>query len=426
MNVCLRRRSPQQGSILVVALFIACILGIVLGSCLVMVRMEHDSVARSQAWNSAITLAEGGIEEALAQLNPGAGAPPPSDGVYGPLSRTLSGGAYDVMFTAANASAVIFSTGRVAVPSLSATLSRVVQVTATNAPLLTATLATAGAIELNGSGFSTDSFDSADQNHSNNGHYPGYLSNKLNTNGTVAAVGGLLDTSYTHIHGDLFMGPGATYSPGNNGSISGTVYNDLNVDFPEVVAPATQGWFTGLPGSTIIAGTIYDHAFSNSWSYVVSGMSGNIYIDAGVKVTLKISGNVNLGDVWIANSGINSGKLTIYMAGPTFALNGNLSVDSGNPTNFTYFGLPGNTSVALSGGPDFTGTIYAPAADLMIDNAADPFPGEDTTFSFIGAGVTKSMNLSGYTRFCFHYDENLKRAGSPRRGYLATSWHEVP
>ena len=60
---------------------------------------QNALVARSQVWNSAMGLAEAGVEEALAQLNPGAPAPVvdraangwggPSGGVYGPVTRTL-------------------------------------------------------------------------------------------------------------------------------------------------------------------------------------------------------------------------------------------------------------------------------------------------------------------------------------------------
>ncbi len=408
---------------LIVAVFIACILGIGLGSCLVLVRFEHDSVVRSQAWNLALTVAEGGVEEALARLNPGASAASAPDGSYGPLSRGLSGGSYDVLYTTSSGSALIYATGQVAVPSLSATVSRVVQVAATNTPLFTAPLAAKGPIDLNGSSLSTDSYNSADPYLSNNGQYPGYLSGKTSTNGDVATVSGLMDTGYIHVRGDLFLGPTATSGTAGTGVVSGVVHRDFNVDFPDVAAPSTVNWTPAAPLSLSTNGITYPNAFLQGGSYTISGLSGSVYVGAGVNVTLSISGNANVGDINIAGVGYNAGKLTIYMAGPSFTVNGDTTVDSGSVSGLTYFGLPGNNSIALNGPSDFVGTIYAPGADLSIVNAGDPWWYEDfDTFHLTGAVATRSVSVNGYDRCCFHFDENLGATSSPRRGYVATAW----
>ena len=58
----------------------ACLLGLTLGSYLLMVRAESVSVARSQAWNAALVVAGGGVEEALAALNQNAAGQPPGWG----------------------------------------------------------------------------------------------------------------------------------------------------------------------------------------------------------------------------------------------------------------------------------------------------------------------------------------------------------
>src|SRR5437762_10115198 len=69
------RVRKEEGSVLMVALILAGILGVALASYLLLVRGHYTSVNRSQSWNAALALAEAGAEEALAQLNPGA-APP--------------------------------------------------------------------------------------------------------------------------------------------------------------------------------------------------------------------------------------------------------------------------------------------------------------------------------------------------------------
>src|SRR5258707_467413 len=94
-----KRVKPGDASVLLITLFLAIIAGLTLGSFLPMVRAQHASAARSQAWNASLLLAEAGAEEALAHLTPGVtpsgadrsadGWGTPSGGLYGPISRTL-------------------------------------------------------------------------------------------------------------------------------------------------------------------------------------------------------------------------------------------------------------------------------------------------------------------------------------------------
>ena len=99
-------RRSEQGSVLVVTLFITTMFGMFLGSYFYLARQQNNLVMRSQAWNATMGMAEAGAEEALAQLNPGAslwawGAPHygadltangwgnPVGGLYGPMTRSL-------------------------------------------------------------------------------------------------------------------------------------------------------------------------------------------------------------------------------------------------------------------------------------------------------------------------------------------------
>src|SRR5437879_5608311 len=63
------KKNPATGSVLLVTLATCVILGVLMGSYLSMIKTHHFSVARGQAWNSALVVAEAGVEEALAQLN---------------------------------------------------------------------------------------------------------------------------------------------------------------------------------------------------------------------------------------------------------------------------------------------------------------------------------------------------------------------
>ena len=77
---------------------------------------------------------------------------------------------------------------------------------------------------------------------------------------------------------------------------------------------------------------------------------------------------------------------------------------SGSVAGFTYYGLTGQISLVSTGG--FTGTIYAPQANLTVGGS------DDAVFEFIGASITKSVVIAGDARF--HFDENLKRIGPAR------------
>jgi hypothetical protein len=151
-----------------------------------------------------------------------------------------------------------------------------------------------------------------------------------------------------------------------------------------------------------------------------NGLIGSLYVGTNRNVRLRISDNTTISNLYIAGSG----KLTIYMAGASFALTGTTTVQSGNPTNFCYLGLPGNTTVQIppeQGGtnnPYFYGMIYAPAASLAwVDHGYN----YNSDMHLVGAYVAKSINLIGWASF--HFDENLLRVG-PRRGYLVTTWRE--
>ena len=114
MKIAPSTKTPEQAGILIVTLFVVSTILIALGSYLLLVRAQYVSVARSQAWNASLSMAEAGVEEALAQLNPGAlattnwvdrtanGWGAPTNNFYGPTSRTVtSNGYYSVVLTPA-------------------------------------------------------------------------------------------------------------------------------------------------------------------------------------------------------------------------------------------------------------------------------------------------------------------------------------
>jgi hypothetical protein len=290
-------------------------------------------------------------------------------------------------------------------------------------PLLFAAIAARQEIDLSNYTAQTDSFDSADPNYSAGGLYPYGDINKTKDNGGVCTLGTTVSTlnlGSATVKGKTKTGPGGTIAisaygsvgdrawveGGNKGIKPGWSANDFNFYFPDVTLPSAT-WYSPPAGATI-NGVTYDHVFLTSGNYKVLDFD-KIYIgtNANVRIWLyandfKMSGNDAV--IRIASVGAN---LKIYMTGASFSMEGQgVANESGRAENFSYYGLPSNTSVNFNGNAAFTGAIYAPQAAFSLGG------GDSGTYDFIGASVTKSLLLNG--NFNFHYDENLKRVGYRR------------
>src|SRR6185436_13272291 len=104
MTIRLNKARKAQGSVLMISISITLMLGLGLASYLALMRHQHASGIRSQAWNAAMAMAEAGVEESLAQLNPAAllfttnidrganGWSLGADGMYRAPRRTLTTG----------------------------------------------------------------------------------------------------------------------------------------------------------------------------------------------------------------------------------------------------------------------------------------------------------------------------------------------
>ena len=258
-------------------------------------------IARSQGWNCALTLAEGGVEEALAQLNPGAPQPvidrtangwgAASGGLYGPVSRSLSSGSYSVVFST-DPFPIIYSTGYVTVPALSATLTRVVRVGTTTAPLFSVAAGARVGIDLKGNNVSTDSFNSTLTNLSKNGRYD---SSKTSTNGDMASIAGIVNVGNANINGSVSLGPTASDSIQKNGFVTGGVFQDFNVEFEDVVLPQTA-WVPAVPLAVplLINGVSYNYVFNISGDYSINNLGANVYVASNTVVRIKLTGNAAL------------------------------------------------------------------------------------------------------------------------------------
>jgi len=416
MKTQYQKQRPEQGTVLLATLVVSVILGWTLCSFLVLISAQNQSVNRSQCWNASLDTAEAGVEEALAQMNASpndfsANTWGGSGGVYGPVSRSLAGGSSYGVIIVTNPVATIYSTGYVTVPMTGATVSRTVKVTAGQQPLFGVGLGAVDNINMNGNGVATDSWNSYSNNLSTGGMYD---PSKTSTNGNVASEQGIVNIGNHTIDGNLYLGPLATYTSGA-GQVLDKIFYDYNVQFPDVVLP-TDTWLSA-PTTTIGSGknktTVHD--FTSSGDYSVNDSTA-IQVEAGVTVTLHITtSSFSPASLTILGGMTNSGTVIMYQDSGSVTLGGNSSAGGNRPENFYYYGLPGVTSITLSGTSQFIGAIYAPEAALTLN-------GGGNSNNLQGSAIVKSVTLNGH--YDFHYDEALAIYG-PSRGYVPLSWQEL-
>ena len=456
----------NRGSVLLVTLVTAAVLGITLASYLTLVSAQSKSVARSKHWNQSLVIAESGVEDALQMVNKFVGTPllttwitthsadnwSKSGNVYtrtGYLDATRTT-YYTVSVsnqnTTLNNLVTIRSTGYMPLPAGVAsgtTLTRTVVVQAQIDTIFNVAMAALGTIDLNGNGIATDSFDSGDTNYSHNGYYTNTPS-KRKAGGDVATnnsiTNSIISVGNANIAGHLITGPYGTYAIGPNGSVGdvpwvdagtkgikpGYAKNDMNVVFDPVILPSTLWLPTGSAGNpqggsgTVIVNgisTSYSHVFTIPGDYTVSD-NLSIYVGTNVNVRLKVTfnGTYSPSAIYVAGTGANAGTMSAYLTGTGATLNAAHKTQSGKAANMAFYGLPSMIDLKYAGNGEFTGVIYAPDAVFTLNG------GGSSTLDFIGSSVTKTVKMNGH--YHFHYDENLKKNG-PNDGYKAIAWKEL-
>jgi hypothetical protein len=444
MKTALNHR--EGGSAALIALVTMAIVGFVLASYLTLIRVEKALTMRAQAWNTALPMAEAGIEEALTHINTVGSANWEGrgwtlcNGLY-VKSRNFTNGLWMASISPTDPPS-ISSRGFVVtgVPGMFATInleskmtsyaSRSVRVNTGKEGLFTKAMVSRNELDLRGYSIQTDSFDSSNPLYSTNGFYDPNP-NKIRDNGDIATHAGITNSVNvgranvwgrvsTGPEGSLSVGPtGAVGSKawnmaGNNGVEPGRVKDDMNVSFPDIAVPFASA-FPPLPGT--VDGTTYTFLLGNEnylmCNLIMSG-SNEMYVNGHAKLyvtsAIQMSGNAR---ITIATNA----SLRIYMGGASASMSGGGVVNlTGNASNFAYLGLPTNTSLSFSASGTFAGVIYAPNANFTLG------AGGNEIRDFIGSSVTQAVTLNGHFRF--HYDENLANSHWVR-GYIPVTWNEI-
>lgn len=444
MKIFLNPSRARRGSTLLVTAILAVVAGSTLVYFLVGAQQELSLVNRSKAWNTALILAEAGIEEGMTLINNNNW---PDTGTYSADGWTLNGNVYSItrVMDPKLGSYTVYVTNTSPVPSVcsvgraftkdtsfnSNNITRKVLVRALNTSPFPGALTMQQDIDMNGNNVTVDSYDSEDPYHSYWPNYPngrgygvytntgGSINAVRKSNGDVAtdgAVTGIIDIGNGQIYGKVNTGPGGTVQLGSQGSVGGLNWvnngtrgiqpgysqSDMNVAFDDVVL--TNNTWISLANNANI---------TNSGAYTMDKITDNMTI-SGSNVVLYLPNGIDLNGSTSLTIQTNS-YVTMYV--------GNKIDDGGNGAinNFSQhapqlivYGLPSLTSIKLHGNGAFWGAIYAP-------NARVEFKGAGNSGGFYGALVGYNIDMTGNSTFS--YDEALGRFGSI--GFVVTSWQEI-
>jgi len=411
------RRSPAAGSALLVTLVTAVIIGITLSSYLDMTSAQNTAVTRSQVWNTAIPVCEAGVEEALTQLyynytNLSANSWSSNAGCYH-MSRSLNGGRFHAMISNCNPP-VIYSIGHVVKPFSTNELARRIRVDTIKNALFAKGMVAKGNIGWVGS-IKSDSFDSQNPTYSTGGRYD---STKNKDGGSVGSVNGSITMGGGIIYGAASTGPfgsvtGGTvgdfaWVAGSSGIESGHYDNTMNVSFPDVTVPFTNGYFTAFdPGVT---------AVTTNYTYGTLTVTNTLYpnpVPAGGVTTISTTVTNSSLPNPVPAGGVTTNSATAFVSTtkpnpvPASGVSTNTSTSSGS----TY------PSPVPNGGVGTNSTHYTAVAKNsvpanavnVITNAANSMKRDYDIYTYISTNITYS-----YTNFTYTYS-------APAYVYVTTS-----
>ena len=447
--------TKSQGSVLLITLLTAWVIGIALASYLTLVANQNRSTYHSLSWNSCVPVMEAGVEEALTQIfyndttQLANNQWTYSDGLYHKTSYLGDDGSkYHVTIEPVDPP-VIVSTGYYPAPGNTGTpmggetaygmmlgaatgpsapslISRTLRVTTKRLRPGDGGIQAKGRINLSGPSW-LDSFDSTDPQGSTNGKYDPA---KRSANGLALSNSTEPDAVHVgtgHVYGRVTSGPGpltgpdatVTYTSGavgdnawnasSSGIKDGYASNDANVQFNDVAAPFSWG-----SGSSPVPGIGGD---GTNYNWVVSpgnNQLAGVSISTGKKMLvtgdaiLYIDGDFNTsgtGFVYLAPGA----SLQLYISGTGVVSGTGIINGSGYAKNFSVFGLPTCSAFSYSGSSAFIGTVYAPSADFSFSGNAGAF----------GSFTANTVTVSGGAHIA--YDKGLNAGGR----YVANSWNEI-
>lgn len=404
--------NKKRGSVLLATIGVAIVGASVISSYLTMSLNEYKLAHRTLLLQSAMNLAESGLEEAMDSINQDDWTGWTSVGANG-YYKSVSGITFSDSRTANikiyvedyDSLPIMVAEGRIAEPNGDEVFKQV-RVDMDKAGGLFANGLTAkDTINFNGNNITVDAYDST----------VGLWNATLNRldEGSVASTSvdnGATDIGNGDIWGYLATGGGA-YDIGPNGSVRGAdtpagvdedpdrIAYDFSATLPDVDAPSLTAHYT-----TLSAGSIGDSAAA--WSdpptvyHLTSfSMSGKNTVEVVGPTVIICDGNFSMSGQAELNIVGTDSYLELYVGGDLDLTGQGVMNQPMNPEGFQVWGTAASGSsqtVKVAGNGDFAGIIYAPNADVEIKGNGN----------VSGAAVGDDITLTGNA--AFHYDVNLK------------------
>jgi hypothetical protein len=463
MKMLSRSQDRKRGSLLIVAMILAAVIGISLASYIQLGRSSLNISNRALYNNAAMNLAENGLEEAMYSINQYV-----ASSTYNWAGWTNSGGA-DAWRTLPATGTYTFDQGvtgtvRVYIYGYKGTAPKVVaRATVTlgggnSAPIekwveiqLRKTskfangLVAKQQIRFNGNNATVDSWNSDPDKNAATAAVP-YSSGVRHDNGSVGSVSVSVDSilvqnadiwGYASTGGALpAVGPNGLVGP--FGTASGTmdmnrVATDFAADFDPVTAPATAGYALGsvtntlsLPRSGDTAagdGKFYYTASEISFNNKTLSIQKRAVGDPAPEVVIKLTNTLDSINIGGGSGALNietGAKLEIYapgdirIAGNGIMNGGTTAATSNQPANLQIWGTKtsGVQSIQIAGNGALSAVVYAPQGSVTINGNGD----------VMGSVVANDITLVGNA--AFHYDESLADFGG-NNPFRVSVWREL-
>lgn len=440
MRTSIPLRTRNRGGTLFTTIVITAIIGLALAAYLTLTTNQNQLIVRSQVWNSALPVAEAGLEEALTHCYWNFPTNMTTEGWYqyngeylkanlvgdgglgGPGRRwgTLKENGYFRVTITSNTpmSFTVTSAGHFPMPGADGFVKRTICVGATNLPVFLGPMVLRDKVDMNGNNVLTDSYDSTDENKSTLGKYDPA---KAGDNGDIACLSGLKNSfgvGNANIWGRVLTGPAGVVEVGPGGAVGSVAWHqggnagiqtgwwqtDLNYSMPEIPAPFASA---APPGSGLVGTNSYANVLGNG-NYMLTKLEADTIVTGNA--VLYVTGDIKFAtDEKLVIAPGASLKLYCGSSGAVFGIIDNQNV---NPATFMYLGLPSNKTIDLQGQDGIVGCIYAPDASLTLN-------GHSTLH---GSIVASGAKLNGNA--AIHYDESLRKV-LPRRGFIITAWNEL-
>ena len=390
-------QSKKRGSAIPLAMLVVVIL-LATGTGLLSLGLHSRIISTRTASDiAARTSADAGLTKALFEMNEKLKVKP-WDGSSLPLETEVSlpncDAVYNYTVTSGASGYTIQSTGT------SNQAARTVSCTLQLRGPFEAAIFTDGFINLNNSAeVDWYNYDAGDANM------------KVGTNSTEDGCVNLANSAT--IKGDVAVGvggdPDTAIDLGNSAVIEGqTSALSEEVELPPITVPEA---IDSLPSGGIINN---DTTISNSGKYSS--------IDLGNSETVIINGDVTLyitGDITLGNSAElqieEDSSLTLYLGGNFEGKNSSaVNNETKDARSLQIYGLESCQDMRFKNSSDLYGTIYAPNADVIMDNSAKVY----------GAVVAESFDMKNSG--VFMYDASLRDASINDEAvrFTITNWHE--